>query len=270
MNIYKGCSHGCIYCDSRSECYRVEDFDTVRAKEDALAVIERDLRSKRRKGVVITGSMSDPYNPLEGSLRLTRGALELIDRHRFGIVADTKSDRVVRDIDVLSSIRTHSPAVVNFTVTAADDALCRLIEPNVCPTSARFAAMKRLTDAGIRCGILLMPILPFITDSVENILSIVRTAHANGASHIYRAFGVTLRQNQREYFLDRLSERFPGLRPRYAREFGQTYACVSPSEPELQRAFRSECDRLGLLYRMREISEAVRGTYYEDRQTRLF
>lgn len=270
MNIYKGCSHGCIYCDSRSACYRVEDFDTVRAKEDALAVIERDLRSKRKTGIVITGAMSDPYNPMEKEYGLTRGALKLIDQYGFGIVADTKSDLVTRDIDLLLSIRKHSPAAVNFTITTADDALCRQIECNVCPTSMRFAAMRTLTDAGIPCGVLLMPLLPFLNDTVENVLEIVRRAHENGASYLYPGFGVTLRQNQREHFLDRIGERFSGLRQKYVRQFGQSYVCESPDAALLDKAFQRECGRLGLLFRMKDISLHIRGDYYTERQTSLF
>ncbi|HEY5466439.1 MAG TPA: radical SAM protein [Clostridia bacterium] len=268
MNIYKGCSHGCIYCDSRSECYRVENFDTVRAKENALEVIERDLKSKRKTGIVITGAMSDPYNPMEHEYELTRGALKLIEKYRFGIIIDTKSDLVVRDADLLLSIKTHAPAVVNFTITTADDGLCREIERNVCPSSARFRAMKTLTEAGLPCGVLLMPILPFINDTEENLLQIVRQAHENGASHVYPAFGVTLRTNQREYFYDRLNAHFPGLRQQYIRQYGNAYGCHSPDEERMQRVFRRECDRLGLLYRMKDISAGIRRGYFEDRQIR--
>jgi DNA repair photolyase len=152
MNIYKGCCHGCIYCDSRSNCYHVENFDEVRVKGNALEIIERDLKSKRKKGIVITGSMSDAYNPFEKQYELTRGALKLIDKYGFGIVIDTKSDLVLRDLDLLLGIKKHSSVVVNFTITTSNDDLCRKIERNVCPTSSRQSAIKTLSDAGIMCG----------------------------------------------------------------------------------------------------------------------
>lgn len=200
MNLYKGCCHGCIYCDSRSDCYRVENFDEVRVKENALAVVERDLLQKRRRGIVITGSMSDPYNPFEEELELTRGAMRLIDRNGFGFIADTKSPLAARDLDLLLAVRSHSPTAVNFTVTAADDALCKKIERHVAPTSGRFAAMEKLSAAGVTTGVLLMPILPFLTDTVENVTAIVRMAHNSGAWYVFPGFSVTLRQNQRLYF----------------------------------------------------------------------
>lgn len=154
MNIYKGCCHGCIYCDSRSDCYRVENFDTVRAKQNALYVIRRDLESKRKTGIVMTGSMSDPYNPYEKELALTRGALELIHRFRFGVGVITKSDLVCRDVDLLLRIKTHSPSFVNVTITTANDELCTKIERYVNPASARLAAVKKLSGAGIMCAAL--------------------------------------------------------------------------------------------------------------------
>ena len=209
MNIYKGCCHGCIYCDSRSECYRVEHFDTVRAKKNALELLEGELRTKRKTGVIGTGAMSDPYNPFEKEYGLTRGALEAIDAHRFGIGIATKSNLVTRDIDVLSRIQRHSPVLIKITITAVDDDLGKKIEPHVPLSSQRFEAIRDLSRAELCAGILLMPVLPFITDTKENILGIVERARENGARFIYPAFGVTLRANQREYFYDRLEERFP-------------------------------------------------------------
>lgn len=261
MNIYKGCCHGCIYCDSRSECYRVENFDTVRAKDKALAIIARELKAKRRTGVVGTGAMSDPYNPFEREHRLTRGALELIDGRRFGVSIATKSDLVTRDIDVLQRIKTHSPVLVKITVTAADDGLCRKIEPNVAPASRRFAAVRELAAGGIFAGILLMPVLPFIEDNEENIGAIIGQAAASGARFIFPALGVTLRQNQREWFYHKLDALFPGTRQQYIRQYGNAYQCPSPRAKELWRLFGKECAAAGLLYKMEDIIAAYRRGY---------
>jgi len=254
MNIYKGCSHGCIYCDSRSECYRVDNFDEVRAKENALTVIARELRGKRRGGVIGTGAMSDPYNPLEREYRLTRGALELIEAsRRFGISIASKSDLVVRDLDVLTAINRHSPVLVKLTVTTSDDTLCEKIEPNVANSSERLTALRRLSEHGIFAGILLMPVLPFIEDNTDNILAIVKAAAENGAKFIYPTFGVTLRQNQRLWYYQKLDEKFPGLKKRYIEQFGNSYSCGSPRAKELWQAFKLECDRQGILYIMSDI-----------------
>lgn len=267
MNIYKGCCHGCIYCDSRSECYRVEDFDRVRAKRNALALIACELRSKRRRGVVGTGAMSDPYNPFEREHRLTRGALELIDAAGFGAVITTKSDLVTRDIDVLAAIARHSPTLVCITVTTADDELCAQLEPHAPPASIRLAAVEALASHGISAGVLMMPLLPFIEDNADNVVNIVRAAAGAGAKFVFPSFGVTLRQNQREWFFQRLDERFPELRQRYVRQFGNAYECHSPSAPQLSAVFKAECDRLGLLRRMPDIIDACRRPYKRTQLT---
>ena len=208
MNIYRGCSHGCIYCDSRSDCYRIDRFDQVRVKEDALRIIRDDLRRKVKKGVVATGSMSDPYNPLERDLQLTRHALELLSAYEFGAAIATKSDLILRDVDVLQEIRKISPVLCKMTVTTCDDELCRRVEPHVSVSSARFAALEKLSAGGIFTGILMMPVLPFLEDTPENVLGIIdRAAHA-GVRFIYPAFGMTMRQNQREWYLSKLQELF--------------------------------------------------------------
>jgi DNA repair photolyase len=261
MNIYKGCCHGCIYCDSRSECYHVENFDEVRAKEDALAIIERELRSKRKKGVIGTGAMSDPYNPFEKEYQLTRGALFLINKYSFGISIATKSDLVARDIDILREIREHSPVLVKITVTTCDDELCGKLEPNAPASSKRFAAIKQLADNGIPTGVLLMPVLPFIEDNEDNIKGIVRLAAENGASFIYPGFGVTLRQNQREWYYNKLDEHFPGLKQKYIKQYGSAYSCNSPKAEQLWQVFRQECDNHGLLYKMEDIIKSYKEGY---------
>ncbi len=269
MNLYRGCSHGCIYCDSRSECYRVEQFDRVQPKQDALLLLERELQTKRKKGVVISGSMSDTYNPLEKTLGLTRGSLKLFDRYGYGVVIDTKSSMVVRDIDLLKQISKHAPAIVNFTITTADPKLCRLLEPYVCDSTERFQAMKQLTDAGIRCGVLLMPLLPWINDRWENIQAIVDQAKAAGADYLYPGFGVTLRQNQRTHYYQKLDQRFPGLSKRYQQYFQESYLCDSPNAKALMKQFQIYCDAHGLRYRMSDIISWIEAPY-RDEQLTLF
>ncbi|UNC93040.1 SPL family radical SAM protein [Candidatus Contubernalis alkaliaceticus] len=261
MNIYKGCCHGCIYCDSRSECYHIEKFDEVRAKENALAIIARELQSKRKKGVVGTGAMSDPYNPFEKKYMLTRGALELIDRYGFGVSIATKSDLIARDIDILKNIAVHSPVLIKMTITAKDDKLCKIIEPNVALSSERFATIKKLTDQGVFAGVLLMPVLPFIEDNEENIKGIIEYACKNGAKFIYPAFGVTLRQNQRDWYYQKLEDLFPGLKEKYIKKFGNTYECRSPKGNELWNLFRGQCDQLGIHYKMVDIIKLYKKGY---------
>ena len=267
MNIYKGCSHGCIYCDSRSDCYRVEDFDRVRAKAGALDLIARELKGKRRQGVVGTGAMSDPYNPQEKEAQLTRGALELIHRYNFGIAITTKSDLIVRDIDLLRTIASHSPVLVKLTVTTADDELAARIEPGAPPPSRRLAALAQLRKAGIFAGVLLMPLLPFITDTWENMAQILRQAAAGDASFVFPSYGVTLRQNQREYFLRQIAELFPGMDLAYLRQFRSAYECNSPNAMQLRQEFRRAATAQGLLHSMPDIIAAYRQPYQQTQAT---
>lgn len=269
MNLYRGCCHGCIYCDSRSECYHVDNFDEVTVKEDAIILIEHDLKSKRKKGIIITGSMSDSYNPFEKDLKLMREILKIINKYGFGIVIDTKSDLVVRDIDLLLEIKKHSPVVVNFTITTINDDLCGKIEPNVALNSKRFEAMKKISDAGIMSGVLLMPILPFINDTNKNIQGIVNKSFDCGAKFINHGFCVTLRQNQRDYFYIQLDKLFPGIKQMYYKTFGDSYECNSLNIKILEEVFKLECDRLGIIYRMDEINAFI-SKDYEYNQMKLF
>ncbi|MHC1683827.1 MAG: radical SAM protein [Clostridiaceae bacterium] len=269
MNIYKGCCHGCIYCDARSECYQIKDFDTVRAKENSIELINNELRGKRKKGVVGTGAMSDPYNPFEAKYKLTRSALEAINKFNFGAAIITKSNLITRDIDVLKEIKSHSPVLIKITITTADDDLCRKVEPNVSVSSKRFEAIRKLSSNGIFTGILLMPVLPFIEDNNENIFEIIRLAKENGANFIYPAFGVTLRQNQRDHFFSKLDETFPEVTQRYIKEYGFSYECRSKRAKELWGIFKSECDKAKILYRMGDIIEGYK-KQYEVKQISLF
>lgn len=269
MNLYRGCCHGCIYCDSRSACYGIEDFDRVRVKQGCLEIVRDELRRKVKTGVVGTGAMSDPYNPFEREHQYTRHALELLSAFGFGAAIATKSDLITRDIDILGEIRSQMPVLCKLTVTTADDALAARVEPHAPPPSARFRAMERLSAAGLFTGVLLMPVLPYLEDSRENVLEIVRRAHGAGARFIYPAFGMTCRERQREYYYGRLDEHFPGLRDKYVRRYGARYVCTSPRARELWAAFTEACAAYGILFDMKTIIRASRQGYAE-RQLTLF
>lgn len=271
MNIYRGCCHGCIYCDSRSSCYQVKDFDQVRVKENALSIIRDDLRRKVKSGVVGTGAMSDPYNPFEETLLYTRHALELIDAFGFGIGIATKSTLLARDMDILESIREHSPVLCKVTITTPHDALSQKVEPGAPPSSKRLDLIARLTSRGLFAGILLMPVLPFLEDKKEDILRLVSMAGEAGARFIYPAFGMTLRDNQKEWYLDRLEELFPGqgLRARYLKTYKNAYQCTSPRAKDLWHAFAAACEEKHILYRMNDIIPAYKRGY-EYTQLSLF
>lgn len=269
LNIYKGCSHGCIYCDSRSDCYRIENFDVVRAKENALTILEKELKSKRKKGVIGSGAMSDPYNPQEAFAQLTRGSLELIDKYRFGVSLTTKSSLIERDIDLLVRIHQHSPVLGLMTVTTADDALAALIEPFSSKPSQRFETLRKLSAANIPTGILMMPILPWINDTPENIRAIISQAKSCGVRYIYPTFGVTLRQNQRDYYYEQLDRHFPGLKEKYIRAYGDKYVCESPRAYGLSALFNQECRRLGIMTGMSDIIRDYQSGFGEQ-QLKLF
>lgn len=271
MNIYKGCCHGCIYCDSRSGCYRIDEFDRVRAKQDALVIIRNDLRRKVKSGVVGTGAMSDPYNPFEKELQLTRHALELVDAFGFGMAIATKSTLLLRDADILESIREHSPVLCKVTVTTTDDRLAKKIEGGVSLPSERLDMIASLSSRGIFTGILMMPVLPFLEDTEENILAIVKAAHEIGARFIYGMMGVTLRDNQREWYYDRLRQLFPGegLAEKYMKTYGNRYSCASPKARKLWELFTRECEKYGILYHMKDIICAYKRNY-EITQLNMF
>lgn len=269
MNIYRGCSHGCIYCDSRSLCYKIDDFDQIRPKQDALRIIRDDLLKKRKQGVVATGSMSDPYNPYERELKLTRNALELLNAYRFGVAIATKSTLITRDTDILQDIQCHSPVLVKITITTADDNLCKIVEPQAPLSSERFEALKALSDNSIYAGILMMPILPFIEDTEENIISIVNKAKENGARFIYPAIGMTLRAGNREYYYEKLDQYFPGIKEKYVTRYSERYNCTSSRVKKLWTIFTRECNKLEMRYQMKDIIiDYKRG--YTSRQLNLF
>jgi len=247
MNLYRGCQHHCIYCDSRSECYGNDRFDDdVLVKTNAVEVLVKELRAKRRRGVVGTGSMNDPYMPLEERVGLTRAALEAIADHSFGVHVVTKSDLVLRDIAILQRIARTSTAAVSLTITTMDDDLARRIEPGAPPPSARFLALARLSEAGVETRIALMPTLPFLADTWDNISRIVEEGYRCGVRTVIPWLGMSLRDRQRSYFYHRLDESFPGLRERYEKAYGSSYMCPSPRAVALRAPFEALCARLGV------------------------
>ena len=271
MNVFRGCTHGCIYCDSRSLCYQMpHEFTDVAVKENSPELLDAALSRKRKKCMIGFGSMSDPYIPAERSLQITRRCLEIIARRGFGVSLITKSDLVLRDLDILQEIHRKAKAVVSVTLTTADDALCRKLEPNVCPTSRRAEVLYALRDAGIPTVVWLCPILPYINDTKENlegILSICREAEVAGILSF--GFGMTLRDGNREYYYQKLDELFPGLSEQYAEEFGLQYSLESPNSAELERVFSAFCVREGIERR----PERIFSYLYEmekDRQSTLF
>ncbi len=248
MNIYRGCTHGCIYCDSRSVCYQMKhDFEDVEVKRNAPELLEAALKSKRKRCVIGTGSMCDPYQPLEASRQLTRRCLELADRYGFGFTLITKSDLVLRDLDLLKSINLKTKCVVQMTLTTFDDELCHVVEPNVCPTSRRAETLRILRDEGIPTVVWLCPILPFINDTEENLRGILDLCfNANVYGILCFGMGVTLREGDRDYFYQKLDVHFPGVKQRYIKTFGNSYECQSPDNEHLMSIFRTECRAHGV------------------------
>ena len=257
MNLYRGCSHGCIYCDSRSKCYNMNhDFEDIEVKSNALELLENTLRRKRKRCMIGTGAMTDPYIPLEQRLQHTRKALLLIEKYGFGVALQTKSSRVLRDLDVLKRINEKTKAVVQITLTTADDTLCRIIEPNVSTTRERFDALKTLRDAGIPTVVWLCPILPYINDTQENIRAILdMCVEAKVRGVLCFGMGVTMREGNREYFYRQLDRHFPHLKQRYIREFGNNYVVNSPKNNELMKLYHRTCSENGIMHSADEIFE---------------
>ena len=248
MNIYRGCQHGCIYCDARSDCYQMDHaFEDIEVKENALVLLERALKAKRKPCMIGFGAMSDPYIPLEQELGMTRQALELIERYGFGVAIQTKSARILRDLDLLKSIQSRAKAVAQITLTTYDERLCRLIEPNVSTTAQRIAALEELHKAGIPTVVWLCPILPFLNDTQENIRRIVDACATAGVKGILNfGMGVTLRSGDREYFYAQLDRKFPGLKECYIRTYGNAYEVPSPKSRELLKLFHDRCEEKGI------------------------
>ena len=255
MNLYRGCSHGCIYCDSRSKCYHMEHaFEDIEVKENALDLLEHALRHKKKKCMIGTGSMTDPYIPLETELGTVRKALQLIYEHGFGFTVITKSDRILRDLDLLQKINERTKCVVQITLTTFDEALCRKLEPNVSTTRERFAVLKKLRDAGIPSVVWLSPILPFINDTADNLSGLLNMCiEARVYGIICFGMGLTLREGNREYFYKQLDHLFPGLKEKYIKTYGNQYMIESPNGRPLMKLFAETCDKNGIVHNNEEI-----------------
>ena len=248
MNLYRGCQHGCIYCDARSLCYQINHpFEDIEVKENALPLLEQALRAKRKKCMIGTGAMSDPYMPLEEKLQLTRGALELIHRYGFGVAIQTKSCRILRDLELLKAINDQSKAVVQMTLTTYDERLCRMVEPNVSTTCQRAEALRKFRDAGIPTVVWLSPLLPWLNDTPENILGILEYCREAGVKGIINfGMGLTLRDGDREYYYAALDRHFPGLKQRYIQTYGNAYELPSPNSQALWQLFHEKCEQYGI------------------------
>ena len=249
MNIYRGCTHGCIYCDSRSRCYQfTHSFEDVEVKQNAPELLEKALRSKRKRCMIGTGSMSDPYMHCEEQLRLTRRCLEIINRYGFGAAIQTKSDRILRDIDLLDDINRSAKCVVQMTLTTYDDELCGILEPNVCNTKRRIEVLGMMQDRGIPAIVWLTPVLPFINDTVENITAILDECVRTGVKGVIDfGMGLTLREGDREYYYAALDRHFPGMKERYMKTYGNAYELPSPKAAELKRVFNRICRDNGIM-----------------------
>lgn len=254
MNLYRGCSHGCIYCDSRSQCYGIINFDEIEVKPKAIEILEDELRKKRKSVIIGMGAMSDPYNPREIAEKLTGKALELILKHQHGILITTKSDLILRDVDILLEINKSQPVLCVFSINTTDDELASKTEPNIIRPTKRFEAVAELARRGLNTGVLLMPTLPFITDNNYNIEQVVKFSYDSGAKFVYPSFGLTLRGNQRNYYYEKLDLHFPGLHEIYKNTFGHQYYCDSPKSDELRMTFIKACKKYGLEYKMKEIN----------------
>lgn len=274
MNIYRGCLHGCIYCDSRSKCYRMDhEFEDIEVKENAPELLEDALKRKRKKCMIGTGSMTDPYIPIEEQLRYTRRCLEIIDRYGFGLSILTKSGRILRDLDLLKSINSKAKCVVQITMTTYDEGLCKILEPNVSTTKERFEVLKIMRDNQIPTVVWLSPILPFINDTEENLTGILSYCiEAKVYGILCFGIGMTLREGNREYFYQKLDEHFPGLKEKYRKKYGIAYELRSDNNDRLMRLFRETCRENGIIYNTNEIFSYIHE--FEDKsendQLKLF
>lgn len=255
MNLYRGCSHGCIYCDSRSKCYQMHhDFEDIEVKINAVELLEDALKRKRKKCMIGTGAMTDPYIPIEIQLQHTRSSLELIDKYGFGVAIQTKSNRILRDLDILKSINEKAKSVVQITLTTFDEKLCSLIEPNVSTTKERVEVLNIMRDNNIPTIVWLCPILPFINDTEENINGILDYCEeAKVKGIICFSMGLTLREGNREYFYNALDKKFPGLKQQYIKSFGNVYDIKSKNNDKLMDLFQERCKRSGIIYNINEI-----------------
>ncbi len=270
MNLYRGCSHGCIYCDSRSKCYHIDHaFEDIEVKENALELLENNLRRRKNGCMLSMGSMTDPYIPLEAEQKKVRSALELVYKYSFGITLITKSNLILRDLELLKAINDKTKCVVQMTLTTHDEALCKKLEPNVCTTRERVEVLKKLRDTGIPTVIWLCPILPFINDTEENLKGILDYCiEAKVKGIICYGIGMTLRDGNREYFYDKLDKHFPGLKEKYISAYGNQYEITSPQNNMLMKIFHDLCEEKGILHHNKLIFEYLH-TFEDKRMKQL-
>lgn len=274
MNIFRGCTHGCIYCDSRSNCYNMDhDFEDIEVKSNAPELLESTLRKKRKKCMIATGSMTDSYIPLEIKIRYVRKCIEIIDKYGFGLSIQTKSDRILRDLDLLKSINSKSKCVVQITLTTYDERLCKIIEPAVSTTRERFRVLEIMRDNGIPTVVWFDPILPYINDNEENLRGILDYCiRAKVYGILCFGMGVTLREGDREYFYQKLDEHFPGLKQKYHKKYGYSYEILSDNNESLMKIFYSECKKHNIVCNNDEIFKYM-STYecnQQEAQLNLF
>lgn len=272
MNIYRGCQHGCIYCDARSKCYQMNHrFEDIEVKENAPELLENALKRKRRKCMIGTGAMSDPYIPLEKELKLTRRCLEIINRYGFGVTVQTKSASVMRDIDLFTKINDKSKAVLQMTLTTADESLCRIIEPNVSVTKERFETLKAFHENGIPSVVWLSPFLPFINDTKENIDGLLKYCiDAKVRGIICFGIGLTLRDGDREYFYSRLDKHFPNMKERYIYTYGNSYQLTSSNNNVLMNRISEVCRNHGIMFGVENVFSYLHEFESKTEQLSLF
>ena len=274
MNLYRGCTHGCIYCDSRSNKYNMNhSFNDVEVKSNAISLLRKELHNRKEACMIGTGSMTDPYIPLEKELQYTRKSMELVYEYGYGFTCITKSDLVLRDIDLLEKINNKTKAVVQMTLTCMDDRTSRIIEPNVCPTTRRIKVLEKLSERNIPTVVWLCPILPYITDTPENINGIIDACiHANVKGIICFGMGLTLRDKNREYYYKKLDQHYPGLKKKYIKQYKNSYHIESPHNAELMKIFKEKTSKAGILNKPEEIFKYLHTFPIKDKtvQTKLF
>lgn len=255
MNVYRGCLHGCIYCDTRSDCYQIKhDFEDIEVKKNAPELLEAALKKKRQKCMISTGAMCDPYIPLEKELGITRKCLEMIEQYGFGVCLLTKSDLVLRDLALLRKINEKTKAVVQLTITTHDEALCKILEPNVCTTKRRVEVLEIMKDEGIPTVVWMCPLLPFLNDTEDNVNQILDDCIRCGVKGIMTfGMGLSLRSGDRQYFYKKLDENFPGLKEKYIETYGNAYHIPSPNHKKLMAIFQKRCAGHKLMTRENEI-----------------
>lgn len=255
MNLFRGCTNGCIYCDSRSKCYHMNHkFEDVEIKENAIQLLNDCLKRKRKKCMIGLGSMTDPYISAELKLQYTKQAIEVINNYGFGLTLITKSSNVIRDLDLLKEINDKTKCVIQMTLTTYDEGLCKIVEPNVSTTRERFKTLLALRDAGIPTIVWLTPILPYINDTEENLMGILNYCkEAKVKGIICFGMGLTLREGNREYFYSALEKSFPGLKSRYIKEFGDNYIVGSKNNNKLMKIFHEFCEKENIMHDNNEI-----------------